>query len=208
MPNARDLRLQADYEQVRALASNSSGRLVIESTKGHPPDEYILVYHCRSIEAVSDGKPVYRSVNRVRIKLPARYPVPSAPPVAEFQTPIFSPHVYLNRVVCMGDWQTSEYLEDIVLRIGAMMQFDRRYMNVLDPANEQAMYWVTQNLLILPSDNISFMGNDPPLTKASAAKPVSDLPTISDLMRQAGEPKEEAFTGLTEETSLVWQDVE
>ena len=89
MPNARDLRLQADYEQVRALAENSGGRLVIESTKGRPPDEYMLVYHCRSIEAVRDGKPVYRSLNRVRIKLPARYPVPSAPPVAEFQTPDF-----------------------------------------------------------------------------------------------------------------------
>ena len=107
-----------------------------------------------------------------------------------------------------ADWQTSEYLEDIVLRIGAMMQFDRRYMNVKDPANEQAMYWVTQNLLILPSDNISFLGGDPPLTKVNAAQTVSDLPAIADLMRQAREPKEEAFTGLTEETSLVWQDVE
>lgn len=219
MPNARDLRLQADYDQLRALADRSGGRLVIESVKSHPPDEYILVYHCRTIERLHAGKPVYRSLNRVRIKLPARYPVPSAPPVVEMQTAIFNPHVYTNRLVCMGSWQTSEYLEDTVLRLGAMMQFDRRYMDVRDPANEQAMYWVTQNLLVLPTDQVSFLGDDAPMTHSGGQKPEGNqldgnqksgnaIASIGDWMREARETQDDAFTGLSEDTSLVWQDLE
>lgn len=214
MPNARDLRLQADYDQVRALADRSGGRLVIESVKGRPPDQYVLVYHCRTIERLHAGKPVYRSLNRVRITLPARYPVPSAPPVVEMQTAIFNPHVYLNRLVCIGSWQTSEYLEDIVLRLGAMMQFDRRYMDVRDPANDQAMYWVTQNLILLPTDHISFSGDDTPLTRSggqktdSNQKPTIGIASIGDWMREAREAQDDAFTGLSEDTSLVWQDLE
>ena len=219
MPTARDLRLQADYEQVRELAANSGGRLVIESTKGRPPDEYVLTYHCRSIEAVKDGKPVYCAFSRVRIKLPSRYPAPSAAPVAEVQTPTFNPHVYANRVVCMGSWQTTEYLEDLVLRLGAMLQFDRRYMDILDPANEQAMFWVTRNLLHLPTDNITFMGDDPPLGSPPNTVVGDDsLPDIGVLMRQAGESSEEPETetssvptpifSLHEDTSLIWQDLD
>ena len=221
MTAARDLRLQADYEQVRELAANSGGRLVIESTKGRPPDEYVLTYHCRSIEALKDGKPVYRDFNRVRIKLPARYPAPAAAPVAELQTPIFNPHVYVNRVVCMGSWQTTEYLEDLVLRLGAMLQFDRRYMDILDPANEQAMFWVTKNLLLLPTDTITFRGDDPPIgsPRNVAAVPDSGLPDIGALMQQAGEQPDEAqastqadkdapLFSLREDTSLIWQDLE
>ncbi len=208
MPNARDLRLQADYDQVRDLVAKSGGRLVLESTKGRPPDEYILVYHCRSIEALKDGKPVYRTLNRVRIKLPARYPAPSAPPIVEMKTPIFNPHVYTNLVVCMGSWQTTEYLEDTVLRLGAMIQFDRRHMNVLDPANEQAMYWVTQNLLILPTDTVTFQGDDPPVTRPATFAVNDGIPTIEAWMRQSREAKDETFTGLAEDTSLVWEEVE
>ena len=219
MPTARDLRLQADYEQVLALAANSGGRLVIESTKGRPPDEYVLTYHCRSIEALKDGKPVYRAFNRVRVKLPSRYPAPSAAPVAELLTPIFNPHVYANRVVCMGSWQTTEYLEDLVLRLGAMIQFDRRYMDILDPANEQAMFWVTRNLLQLPTDNITFMGDDPPVGALPNTVVGEDsLPDIGALMRKSGELAEEQASepssggtplfSLREDTSLIWEELE
>src|SRR5438132_10648493 len=102
MANARDLRLQADYEHVVALANNSGGALGIESMRGNPPDEYVLRYQCRSVERLQDGKPVYRDQHRVRVKLPAKYPSPSAPPVVEMLTPIYHPHVYPNRTVCMG----------------------------------------------------------------------------------------------------------
>ena len=37
----------------------------------------------------------------VRVKLPTKYPSPSAPPVVEMLTLIFHPHVYPNLTVCM-----------------------------------------------------------------------------------------------------------
>jgi ubiquitin-protein ligase len=156
MSRARDLRLLADYEHLRALAEGSGGTLTIESAQGRPPDQYVLVYRCRSIEKLIGEKPVYRDLHRVRIKLPANYPAPSAPPVVDLLTPIFHPHVFANLSVCMGSWETTEYLEDFALRLGALLQYDRRYLNIKDPANEQAMYWVSRNLALLPTDNRTF----------------------------------------------------
>lgn len=158
MPGARDMRLQADYEHLRALAANSGGALNIESALGRPPDQYVLLYRCRGIERLVGEKPVYRDMHRVRIKLPAHYPAPSAPPVVEMLTPIYHPHVFPNLAVCMGSWQTTEYLEEFALRLGALLQYDRRYLNIKDPANEQAMYWVSRNLALLPTDTRDFAG--------------------------------------------------
>lgn len=156
MPNARDLRLQADYDSVRELAAGSSGELILESARGRPPDEYVLVYTCRSIERVDRGKPVYREYHRVRIKLAARYPAPSAPPMVHLLTPLYHPHVYPNSDVCIGTWQTTEFLDEFVLRIGALIQYDRRFLNVRDPANEEAMAWASKNLILFPTDDKLF----------------------------------------------------
>lgn len=172
MPNARDLRLQADYEHLITLAQNSGGTLQIESTQGRPADQYVLVFKCRSIEAVNAGKSVYRDLHRVRIKLPAKYPVPSAPPVVDILTPIFHPHVYPNRTVCIGSWATTEYLEDFVLRLGALLQFDRQFLNVKDPANPDAMAWVQKNLLLLPTDTCTFQAAASPTKAASEEQAV------------------------------------
>jgi hypothetical protein len=157
MFKARELRLLADYEHLRALAADSGGALTIETAQGRPPDQYVLVYRCRSIERLIGERPVLRDLHRVRIKLPANYPAPSAPPVVDMLTPIFHPHVYANLSVCMGSWETTEYLEDFALRLGALLQYDRRYMNIKDPANEEAMYWVSRNLALLPTDNRTFV---------------------------------------------------
>src|SRR5436309_316303 len=108
MANARDLRLQSDYEHLLALAEGSGGTLAIESTQGRPPDYYILLFTCRSIECLKDGRPFYRDQHRVEIKLPSKYPAPFAAPTVKMLTPLWHPHVYQNLIVCMGDWQTSE----------------------------------------------------------------------------------------------------
>ncbi len=163
MVNARDLRLRSDYENLVRLTGNSGGTLSIASSKGNPPDEYILVYRCRSVEALVQGRPIYRDVHRVEIKLPAKYPAPFAPPVVRMLTPIYHPHVYKNLVVCMGDWETSEYLDEFALRLGGLLQFQKEFFNVRDPANEEAIDWARKNLLLFPTDDRTFH-NDPPRT--------------------------------------------
>jgi ubiquitin-protein ligase len=161
MANAREIRLSSDYTHLQALARESGGTLIIDSVKGDPPTEYVLTYRCRGIEAIKDGHPVYRTTHKVRIRLPSRYPSPAAPPQVEVLTPLFHPHVYPNRTVCLGVWQTSEFLDELALRLGAMLQFDRRCLNIKDPANEEAVAWAQKNLLLLPTDNRAFRGDNP-----------------------------------------------
>jgi len=162
MANARDLRLQADYVAVQALAKASGGTLLVESANGSPPADYVIAFKCRGIEAVNEaGRPIYRTVHKLRVKLPAKYPAPFAPPQVEVLTPLFHPHVYPNRTVCLGVWQTSEFLDELVLRLGAMLQFDKRCLNIKDPANEAAVEWAQKNLILLPTDTCTFQGDDP-----------------------------------------------
>lgn len=176
MANARDLRLKADYESLIALVNASEGNLEIESVRGRPPDQYILIFHCRSIEALLDGKPIYSDRHRVQVKLPARYPLPSAPPRLEMLTPLFNPHVYPNREICLGNWQSSEYLDELVVRIGALLQWDRRILNLRDPANEQAMDWLKKNLILLPTDTRVFGKETPRLTPSHIIPEMDEQP--------------------------------
>lgn len=162
MSNGRDLRLQSDYEHLRKLALNSGGTFEIETVRGRPPDQYILIYRCRSIESLKDGKPVFSDLHRVQIDLPSKYPAPFAAPHVKMLTPIWHPHVYKNRVVCMGSWITSEFLDDFALRLGSLLQFEKEFFDIRDPANEEAVDWARKNLLLFPTDTCTFH-NDPPV---------------------------------------------
>ena len=188
MANARDIRLKSDYENLLRLAVGSGGTLSIASTKGHPPDEYVLVYRCRSVEALSKGYPVYRDVHRVAIKLPAKYPAPFAPPIVKMLTPIYHPHVYKNLMVCMGDWQTSEYLDDFALRMGALLQFQKEFFDIRDPANEEAVDWARKNLLLFPTDDRTFHGD---ILRAEEDAPPAGLGIFRETTGQDKLPNEE-----------------
>ena len=138
------------------MAANSMGRLRIDSARGNPPDHYLLTFRCRGVERLREGRPVISEIHRVEIRLPARYPAPSAPPRVRFLTPIYHPHVYPNREVCIGTWRTTDFLEDFVARLGAMIQYDRRYLDPRDPANEEAIEWAKKNLILFPLDAQTF----------------------------------------------------
>ena len=200
MANARDLRLQSDYQHLRALARGSGGTLAIESVKGRPIDQYVLVYRCRGIERLEKGRPVYRELHRVSIRLPSKYPAPIAPPVVQLLTPLYHPHVYKNLVVCMGNWQTSEFLDQFALRLGALLQFEREYLAIKDPANEEAVEWAKKNRLLFPTDNCTFV-NDPPVRKAPGASLPSFTPLLDDLPSLSPRNEED------EDSAVVWKDL-
>ena len=199
MPNARDLRLLSDYRHLRELADGSGGTLAIESVKGRPIDQYILVYRCRGIERLESGQPVYRDLHRVSIRLPSKYPAPIAPPVVQLLTPLYHPHVYKNLVVCMGSWQTSEFLDDFALRLGALLQFERKYLAIKDPANEEAVEWAKKNRILFPTDSCIFH-NDPPVRKPADAAPPSFTPLMADLPPFSARMEEQ-------EEAVVWKDL-
>ena|GEM_PF-499996 len=186
--NARDIRLRSDYDSLKRLVEQSNGALQIESARGTPPDQYVVVYQCKSIEHISNGKPVYSFEHRMSIRLPARYPLPSAPPRLDLLTPLYNPHIYPNRQVCLGNWETSEFLDELVARVGALIQFDRRILNLRDPANPEAMDWVKRNLLLLPTD-------------AKIFGPQNALPTFTHKMDALQEDKD-SLMEWNEETSI------
>jgi hypothetical protein len=179
MRSARDLRLQSDHASLRALAGGSGGTLSIEQLKGQPPDYYVLEYRCRTIERLDRSKPVFRYQNRVEIRLPARYPAPYDAPRVRMLTPIWHPHVYKNSVVCMGEWKTSEYLDMFALRLGALLQFEREFFDMHDPANEEAIEWARRNLILFPTDTRTFRSDRPDApADASATAPASYTPIM------------------------------
>jgi hypothetical protein len=206
MANARDLRLQSDNEHLLALAKGSGGTLVVESAQGRPPDHYVLLFLCRSIECLKNGRPVYRNRHRVEIKLPSKYPAPFAAPVVKMLTPLWHPHVYKNLVVCMGDWQTSEYLDDFVLRLGALLQFEKEFFDVRDPANEEAIDWARKHLMLFPTDTCTFQ-NDPPRPELPDNQPFGAFLPINPTPSTPIPPKEPPVEEVEIDDDILWRDV-
>jgi ubiquitin-protein ligase len=162
MAEVRARRLQSDFERLKSLVAGSGGRLRIKEQSGSPPDEYVIVYHCRSIEEVNGGRPVYREHHDVRFQLSQAYP--GAPPLITVLTPIFHPHVWSgDNTFCLLDhgrrvefYLVGEYLDKLVLRIGAMLQYDPQFIAPGSAANRVAMDWFTQNRHRLPLDTQTF----------------------------------------------------
>ena len=199
------MRLQSDYSHLRSLAGHSGGTLVIEQTKGQPPDQYILVYKCRTIERLEKAKPVYCNLNLVEIKLPARYPAPFDAPKVRMLTPIWHPHVYKNLVVCMGEWKTSEYLDAFALRLGALLQFEKEFFDMRDPANEEAIDWARRNLLLFPTDTCTF--RDDPTDRAAVAAAFTPLMPFAPVQPAAPPNEDYRTTSSIDAEAILWEDL-
>ena len=155
-PTVRQRRLTSDFEMVRALASNSAGTIAIDRVSGNPPERYVITYRCRGVERLDgSSRPVYRDVHTVQIDLSAAYP--GQKPMASMLTPIFHPHIWTNNVICLGKrWTPAEYLDSLVLRIGAIIQFDPQYFDFGSPANSVAATWARQNMRLFPVGKCNF----------------------------------------------------
>lgn len=152
---------QADLQMVQSLVSNSGGTLTIERVSGNPPEGYVIAYRCRGIERINGGRPVYRDVHRVQIELAASYPAQQ--PRATMLTPIFHPHVFPNDVICLGRrWTPAEYLDNLILRIGAIIQYDPQYFDFNSPANSSATTWAQQNMRSFPIGTCNFKTGQSP----------------------------------------------
>jgi ubiquitin-protein ligase len=149
-------RLNSDYQKVRELISSSAGSIELIAVRGTPPDEYVVAYHCRGIKQVIGNKPVYTDFHKVHIHLPATYP--RSKPFLTMQTPIFHPHIFDNQTVCIGDWKINESLDNLLLRVGAIIQYDPSYFNFDSPANRNAVTWAKANMSLFPLGRCNFKG--------------------------------------------------
>lgn len=150
MNPVRERRLRSDYEAVQAFIAASGGRVSLETHTGQPPESYHFVFRCRSVIGIENGEAVFGSQHRVRVYLPAQYPV--APPVASLRSPLLHPHIWPNGTVCLGTWNPAEKLDSILSRIGAILVFDPAGMNWRSVANEDAVPWTREHTKELPLD--------------------------------------------------------
>lgn len=162
-------RLRADYEKVRLLVSQSNGTIQLNSVDGSPPHKYEITYHCRGIESLQGVDPIFRDIHKVTIQLYANYP--REKPTVKIETPIFHPHVFENNIVCIGNWTITESLDNLILRVGSLIQYDPKYFDFRSPANRQAKVWAEQNMHRFPIGKCNFKGQ----AKASGAITWTDL---------------------------------
>lgn len=148
-------RLLTDYQKVKALASSSGGSLIIRSTSGNPPSTYDLEFRCPSLVLGETGVPEIRMNHTVRIFLGADYPM--SMPTAVMLTPIFNPHIYANNRFCLGTrWRPNETLDSLIMKIGAILQYDPKVLDFKSLANHRAGEWAKRNLAKLPIGRVSF----------------------------------------------------
>lgn len=160
MTDPRTRRLQADFEKVSKLISESGGTLSLIKTENNPPTKYVIEYKCPSLYRASDGQLLIRDQHKVEITLGLNYPIER--PSARMLTPVFNPHVFLNNSICLGAvWSPAETLDVLVLRIGALLQLDPRVLDARSPANIDANLWVQRNRSKIPLGNETFRAAQP-----------------------------------------------
>ena len=152
MSTVRARRLLHDHEALLRLAEPTHGRITLERAEGEPVSVYVLAFHCRSVACLQDGQPLYTTRPRVRIQFPAQYP--AEPPQATVLSPIFHPHIWPNRMVCLGKWSPAEKLDSLVLRIASILVFDPAQFNWKSVANHEAAAWAQHNAQLFPLDDL------------------------------------------------------
>ena len=123
-PKARARRLKADFDRVKAL-HDLRGLFAIEGIGGDPPEQYIIRFTCRGIARIEGDRPIYSDLHRVRLTLTDSYP--DTPPIMEWLTPVFHPNIRPDgQGVCIGEWYPAKTLDQLVIMLGEMVQYQLR----------------------------------------------------------------------------------
>jgi len=149
MSTVRERRLQSDYARLIGLASAYGAKLAIESMRGTPPETYFMVCRGQSIAEVKGGEPTFCNKQHLKIELGAEYP--AVPPLVTVLSSIFHPHVWpQNNVVCLGPWNVTETLDNLVMRLYSIVVFDLHHLNWKSVANHEAAIWASRNQSMFP----------------------------------------------------------
>lgn len=145
----RERRLRSDYERLIRLTSAQKALLSIECARGNPPETYIVIFTGPSIAEVNQTGPVFASQHRLKIELPADYP--AIPPLITVLGRIFHPHVWpQNNVVCLGPWNITESLDNLVSRLYSILVYDPQQLNWKSVANQEAAIWASRHKHLFP----------------------------------------------------------
>ena len=159
MNKVRERRLQSDYNRLNSLVASHPAKLAVETSRGAPPETYLLVLRGRSIAEGKGKEVVFCKQQHVKIELGAEYP--AMPPLVTFLTPIFHPHVWpQNNVACLGPWNVTETLDNLVMRLYSIAVFDPDHLNWKSVANQEAAVWASRNQHLFPLARLSSAEDD------------------------------------------------
>lgn len=143
-------RLHADLAGIISLQRASD--LIQITYQGNPPDRYLVTYTCRGLcQPAGAAEPELCEHHVAEFYLHRDYP--RRPPQIIWRTEIFHPNILpasQGGGVCIGGWTPSESLADLVLRVGAMIQY--REYNADDLLNRSAAEWAAAHPDRLPVD--------------------------------------------------------
>ena len=129
-----------------------------------PPEQYLVSYALNSVTIdPHSGQPVVTDQHQAVITLTAAYP--REKPYAVMESSIFHPNFGPRDgdEICIGDfWTPAQTLADIIVKIGAMLQFQS--YNVRSPLNAIAARWVAQNESIFPIGDVELFQAEPEIS--------------------------------------------
>jgi ubiquitin-protein ligase len=154
MNTVRERRLQSDFARLSSLASAYGTKLGIETVRGNPAETYFIACRGRSIAEVKNGEAIFCNKHHLKIELGAEYP--AMPPLVTVLSPIFHPHVWpQNNVVCLGPWNITETLDNLVTRLYSIVAFGLDHMNWKSVANQEAAIWASRNQHLFPLEQLA-----------------------------------------------------
>jgi ubiquitin-protein ligase len=158
--NPRLRRLVMDAQLMRTEFAGHP-HIRVEPFGFDPPEQYRVTFALRGVAIYpTTGQPAVYEQHEALITLTAGYP--REKPYSVMTTPIFHPNFGANvgDEICIGDfWTPAQTLPDIVVKIGAMIQF--QLYNVRSPLNAVAARWVAQNESIFPIGNVELFQAEP-----------------------------------------------
>ena len=145
--NLRSRRLLADERNMRdVFGPDGIGSIV--STRGEPPELYVVELRVASLVSGSAKDAKVGTVHRLEVQLTNDYP--RVGPKCRMLTPLFHPNVDAASI-CIGDhWAAGEKLSDLVIRVAEMLAYQA--YNVRSPLNATAAMWADTHPDQLPID--------------------------------------------------------
>ena len=132
-------RRNEDLRRLRALESESAGRIRILQVHGSPMRSVDLLL---AVPTAADRSFPHRRAPEVslRIDLPPDYPFSA--PVCTVTSQVFNVNVFPNGTVCLGSkWMPSHQLTLTLARLWRILSLDPEVINPNSPANAAAIPW-------------------------------------------------------------------
>jgi ubiquitin-protein ligase len=147
----RERRLRVEAARMAELSRRSS--LIDVEPLGDTLDRYRVTFRCKGL-FWQDGAAAPSTTARHVLEIYLHKDFPRRPPQLLWKTEIFHPNMLSprrNGGVCIGSWSPAEGLDDLVVRIGEMVQM-KRY-GLIDPLDPAAAEWVKSYAGSFPLDD-------------------------------------------------------